>query len=96
MGPPRRRRKQFDFLRDQQGPEFRREALDEILVGVKRSPVRPTIRIVLKLPQVHQLIDGAGIRLKVTDQLAVQARPLQRRETQFGLKLHRLAHLAHL
>ena len=35
--------------------------------------MRPAVSVIIKLPQVHNLIDRAGVGLEVSDQLLVMA-----------------------
>src|SRR5712692_5273747 len=94
MRSPRGRGQQLDLLGREQGTELHGKAFDEILVGEYRCPVRPTVGIVVELPQVDQLVDRARVRLEVSDQLLVLAALLERRVAELGVQLDRLAHLA--
>jgi hypothetical protein len=49
MRSPRGRGQQLDLLRGDQRSEFDGEAVDEILVGEHRRPVRATVGIVVEL-----------------------------------------------
>src|SRR5258705_4956006 len=58
--PPRSRGQQLDLLRGDERAEFQAEALDEVLVGVYRGPVRAPVGIVIEFPEIDELIDHAG------------------------------------
>src|SRR2546422_1339485 len=96
MRSPRSRGQQLDLLGQKQRTELDGEALDEILVGEYRSPVRATVGIVVELPEMDELIDGARVGLEVADQLLVLATLLERRVAELGIQLDGLAHLADL
>src|SRR5207237_6500429 len=68
MRSPRGRGEQLDLLRGDERAEFDGEAVDEILVGKYRRPVRATVGIVVELPEVDELIDHARVGLEVADQ----------------------------
>jgi hypothetical protein len=76
---------QLDLLGREQRAELHGEALDKILVGEDRSPVRATVGIVVELPKVDELIDRACVGLEVTDQLLVLAALLERRVAELGV-----------
>jgi hypothetical protein len=42
--------------------------------------MRPTISIIVELPQMQKLVDRAGIGLKVADQLLIVTALLERRK----------------
>ena len=42
--------------------------------------MRPTISIIVELPQMHNLVDRSGIGLEVSDQLLVMTALLERRK----------------
>jgi len=67
MWPPWRSLEQFHFLGDQQRAEFGREALNEVLVRIYGGLMRPTISIIVELPQMQKLVDRAGIGLEVSN-----------------------------
>jgi hypothetical protein len=72
------RLEQLHFLGHQQRPKLRREALNEVLVRIYRSPMRPTISIIVELPQMYNLVDLSGIGLEVSDQFLVMTALLER------------------
>src|SRR6266446_5563197 len=76
------------------GQQLDGKALDEILVGKYRSPVRATVGIVAELPQMDELIDRARVGLEIADQLLVLAAFLERRVAELGIQLDCLGHLA--
>jgi hypothetical protein len=57
--------------------------------------VRPTIGIIVELPQMHNLVDRSGIGLEVSDQLLVMTALLERRKANLLLELHRFGHCAY-
>src|SRR6266542_6933585 len=77
MRSPRGRGQHLDFLGREQRSEFHGKALDEILVGEHRRPVRATIGVVVELPQMDELVDHARVGLEVADQLLVLAALLE-------------------
>src|ERR1700676_1255242 len=52
------------------------------------------VGVVVELPQVHKLVDRAGIGLEIADELLVLPALLKRRETEFLVEFHRLSHRA--
>src|SRR5256885_5036593 len=94
MRSPRGRGQELDFLGSDQRTEFHGEAVDEILVGEYRRPVRAAIGIVVELPDMDELIDHARVGLEVADQLLVLAAFLERRVAELGIELDGLGHLA--
>src|SRR6266705_4371984 len=94
MRSPRSRGQQLDLLGQKQRTELDGEALDEILVGEYRSPVRATVGIVVELPEMDELIDHARVGLEIADQLLVLAAFLERRVAELGIQLDCLGHLA--
>src|SRR5438552_17443095 len=94
MRSPRGRGQQLDLLGREQRTELHGKALDEILVGVHRRPVRATVGVVVELPEMDELIDHARVGLEVADQLLVLAALLERRVAEFGVQLDGLGHLA--
>jgi hypothetical protein len=56
--------------------------------------MRPTISIIVELPQMHDLVDRSGIGLEVSDQLLVMTALLERRKANLLLELHRFGHCA--
>src|SRR5262249_21732460 len=81
-------------LGGEQRAELHGEALDEVLVGEDRRPVRAAVGVIVELPQMDELVDRAGVGLEVADQLLVLTALLQRRVPELGVQLDRLAHLA--
>src|SRR5262245_33915820 len=94
MRPPGRGRHQLDLLGREQRTELRGKPFHEVLVGEHGSPVRATVRVVIELPDVDQLVDGARVGLEVADELLVLAALLERRVAELRVQLDRLAHLA--
>src|SRR5262245_17161947 len=94
MRSPRGRGQELDLLSRDQWTKLRGKALDEVLVREHRRPVRATVGVVVELPQVDELVDGAGVGLEVADQLLVLAALLERRIAELGVQLDRLAHFA--
>ena len=62
---------ELHFLRHHEGPELGGEHLDEVLVGEHGGPVLVAVGVVLELPQVHELVDHAGVALEVADEVLV-------------------------
>ena len=73
MRSPRGRGQQLDLLGGNQRAELHGEALDEVLVGEDRRPMRAAVGIVVELPEIDELIDRARVALEVSDQLLVLA-----------------------
>jgi hypothetical protein len=73
MRSPRRGVQQLHLLRHHQWAEFARETDDEISVREHGIPVRAAIRVVLELPEMHELVDHTGIALEVPDKVLVVA-----------------------
>jgi hypothetical protein len=82
------------LLGHQQRAELRGEAFDEILVREHGCPMRATIGVIIKLPEMSKLINRPGVALKIPDELFVLPAFLKRREANFLIELHRLCHLA--
>ena len=85
MRSPRGRGQQLDLLGSEQRTESDGKALNEILVGKYRSPVRATVGIVVELPEMDELIDHARVGLEVADQLLVLAAFLERWVAELGI-----------
>jgi hypothetical protein len=66
------------------------EALDEILVRIHCGPMRAAVSIVMELPQVHELIDRAGIAREGADQLLILPALLKDRKAEFLIEPHDL------
>src|SRR5262245_60340541 len=94
MRAPGRRGEELYLLRHDQRSKACGEALDKILIGKHAGPVVAPVGIVVELPQMHELVDRAGIALEVANQLVVVAALLQRRETDLLIELGRFRHLA--
>src|SRR5438034_9404286 len=77
MRPPWRGVEQLHFLGHQQRAELRGKALDKILVRIDRGPMRAAVGIVVEFPQMHELVDRAGVALEIPDELSVLAAPLE-------------------
>src|SRR3954451_2010982 len=90
MRPPRCSLEQLYLLRHEQRPKAHGKALDKIFVRVHRRPMRPPIRVVVKLPKMDKLVDRAGISLEIADQLLVLPALLKRRKAEFLIELHGL------
>src|SRR5579885_1652167 len=93
MRAPRRGVQQLDFLRHQQRPKLRGKTFDEVAVRVHCLPMPAAVRVVLEFPQMHQLIDRAGIALEIADQFSVLPAFLQRRVAKLLVQLYGLRHL---
>src|SRR5215468_1254290 len=94
MRTPWRGRQQLDFLCHDKRPELRGKAFHEVLVGENSCPVLPPVGVVIKLPQMNELVDRAGVGLEVAHELVVKAALLERREAEFLVELRRFRHLA--
>jgi hypothetical protein len=53
------------------GSELRGKTLHEILVGEDPCPVLPPVGVVIKLPEMDELVDRASVGLKVAQELLV-------------------------
>ena len=73
MWTPRRRRQQLDLLCHDKRSELRGKTLHEILVGEGPCPVLPPVGVVIKLPEMHDLVDRASVGLEVAQELLVMA-----------------------
>src|SRR5437764_14214193 len=73
MWTPRRGGQQLDLLCHHERPELRGKAFHEVLAGEDPCPVLAPVGIVIKLPEVDELVDGAGVGLKVAHELLVMA-----------------------
>src|SRR6185437_15356279 len=67
MRPPGRGCQQFHFLGCQKRAKLAREPFGKVLVGEHRCPVSPPIGVVRELPEMHELVDHAGVGLEVAD-----------------------------
>src|SRR3984893_4745003 len=56
--------------------------------------MRTAVGVVIELPKMHKLINGAGIALEVADQLLVLPALLKGRKPEFLIELHGLRHRA--
>src|SRR5262249_41443587 len=79
MWTPWRGRQQLDFLCHDKRPELRGKAFHELLVGENSCPVLPPVGVVIKLPEMDELVDRAGVGLEVAQELVVMAALLERR-----------------
>src|SRR5215475_2468292 len=94
MWTPRRGRQQLDLLCHDKRPELRGKAFHEVLVGEDPCPVLPPVGVVIKLPEMDELIDRASVSLEVAHELLVMAALLERREAELLVELRRFRHLA--
>src|SRR5215831_13683328 len=94
MWTPRRGRQQLDLLCHDKRPELRGKAFHEVLVGEDPCPVLPPVGVVIKLPEMDELVDRASVGLEVTHELLVMAALLERREAELLVELRRFRHLA--
>src|SRR5215510_4773986 len=94
MWIPRRGRQQLDLLCHDKRPELRGKAFHEVLVGEDPCPVLPPVGVVIKLPEMDELIDRASVGLEVAHELLVMAALLERREAELLVELRRFRHLA--
>ena len=94
MWTPRRRRQQLDLLCHDKGSELRGKTLHEILVGEDPCPVLPPVGVVIKLPEMDELVDRASVGLEVAQELLVMPALLERREAELLVELRRFRHLA--
>ena len=82
MWTPRRRRQQLDLLCHDKGSELRGKTLHEILVSEDPCPVLPPVGVVIKLPEMDELVDRASVGLEVAQELLVMPALLERREAE--------------
>ena len=94
MWTPRRGRQQLDLLCHDKRSELRGKTFHEVLVGEDPCPVLPPVAVVIELPKMDELIDGAGVGLEVAQELLVMAARLKRRESELLIELRRFRHLA--
>ena len=94
MWAPRRSRQQLDLLCHDKRPELRGKAFHEVLVGEDPCPVLPPVGVVIKLPEMDELVDRASVGLEVAHELLVMAALLERREAELLVELRRFRHLA--
>ena len=87
MWTPRRGRQQLDLLCHHKRPELRGKAFHEVLVGEDLCPVLPTVGVVIKLPEMDDLVDRASVGLEVAQELLVMATLLERREAELLVEL---------
>src|ERR1700730_15087015 len=83
MWTPRRGRQQLDLLCHDKRPELR-----------GKCPVLPPVGVVIKLPEMDELVDRASVGLEVAHELLVVAALLERREAELLVELRRFRHLA--
>jgi hypothetical protein len=89
MWTPRRRRQQLDLLCHDKRSELRGKTFHEILVGEHPCPVIPPVGVVIKLPEMNDLVDRASVGLEVAQELLVMAALLERREAERDWKCPR-------
>ncbi len=94
MWTPRRRRQQLDLLCHDKRSELRGKTFHEVLVGEDPCPVLPPGGVVIKLPEVDELIDRASVGLELAQEFVVMAALLERREAELLVELRRFRHLA--
>src|SRR3984893_7599219 len=94
MWTPRRGRQQLDLLCHDKRPELRGKAFYEVLVGEDPCPVLPPVGVVIKLPEMDELVDRASVGLEVAHELLCMAALLECREAERLLDLRRFRHLA--
>src|SRR4029077_1819512 len=92
MRPPRCSLEQLHFLGHKQRAELGREALNEVLVRIYSGPMRPTVSIIVELPQMQNLVDRAGISLEVSHQLLLMAALLERGKAYLLVEPYGLRH----
>jgi len=59
--------KELYFLGHYQRTEFRGETLYEVSIRKNRGPMRAAICVVLKFPQMDELVDRAGVALEIAN-----------------------------
>src|SRR5215468_956275 len=96
MWTPGRGRQQLDLLCHDKRPKLRGKAFHEVLVGEDSSPVLPPVGVVIKLPEMEELVDRASVGLEVAHELLVMAALLERREAVVLVELRRFRHLANV
>ncbi len=79
MWTPRRGHQQLDLLCHDKRSELRGKTFDEVFVGEDRCPVLPPVGIVVKLPEMDELVNRASVGLEVAQELFVMAALLERR-----------------
>jgi hypothetical protein len=93
MWTPRRGCQQLDLLCHDKRPELRGKAFHEVLVGEDPCPVLPPVGVVIKLPEMDDLVDRASVGLEVAYELLVMAALLERPEAVLLVELRRFRHL---
>ena len=83
MRSPGRGLQQLDLLGHHERPEFRGKALYEVLVRKHRRPMGTAIGVVFEFPEMHELINRAGVGLEIADQVPVVCALLERWIPQF-------------
>src|SRR5215831_2707124 len=94
MWPPRRRGQELDLLGLDQGSELGCKPFDKIFIRKERRPVRPSVGIVVELPQVHQLMQRARIIDEVAYQLLVEPALVEGGVAKLGIQPDSLRHPA--
>src|SRR5437588_5400231 len=89
MWTPRRRCQQLDLLCHDKRSELRGKTFHEVLVGEDPRPVLPPIGVVIKLPEMDELVDRASVGLEVAHELLVMTALLERREAELLVELRR-------
>src|SRR5215475_9093984 len=96
MWPPRRCSQELDLLGLDQRSELGGKPVDKIFIRKERRPVRPSVGIVVELPQVHQLMQRARVRDEVAHQLLVEPALMEGGVTKLAIQPDSLGHLANL
>ena len=78
MWTPWRSRQQFDLLCHDKRPELRGKAF-HVLVGEDPCPVLPPVGVIIKFPEMDDLVDRPSVALEVAHELLVMAAPVERR-----------------
>jgi len=68
--------------------------IHEVIIRKQAIPVIAAIGIIIKFPQMHNLMQRAGIRDEIAHQLFIKAALLQGRPALVGIGLNRIFHLA--
>jgi len=89
MWTPRRGRQQLNLLCHDKRSKLRGKAFHEVLIGEDPGPMLPSVGVVIKLPEMDDLVDRARVGLEVAQELLVVAAVLERREAEFLVELRR-------
>ena len=87
---------QFHLLRHHQGAKLRGKSLGEVGAGEQCRPVGAAISVVLELPEMHELVDHAGIALEIADQVLVVPTLFDRRVAVLLIQPDRFRHLGNV